>query len=394
MDNFTFYSPTKIIFGRGAEDNAAKEITAFGGKRVLLHYGGKSAECSGLLQKTRDCLLKDNIYFKELGGAVPNPRLGLVREGIELVLKNNIDFILAVGGGSAIDSSKAIALGAADPDNDVWDFFEGARAPAASVPVGVILTYSASGSESSTSCVLTNETGMLKRGVNSDFNRPKFALLNPELTYSLDPFKTACGIVDIMMHTMDRYFSPTKDVDFVDRISEALLQSVVRAGSLVMRDPENYPARADLMWAGSISHNTLTGTGKQIDFAPHHIEHEISGKYDVAHGAGLAAIWGHWAWFVYNENIMKFAQYAVRVWNTSMDFEDPEKTALTGIERTLDYFSSLGMPINLKELGVEVKEGDIDDMANKAVFFGRRTLGSFKKLGCEEVRIILNSANG
>ena len=393
MDNFTFYSPTKVVFGRNSEESAGKEIQVFGGKRVLLHYGGQSAEKSGLLNKVRESLKTENLFFTELGGAVPNPRLSLVREGIDICRKSNIDFILAVGGGSAIDSAKAIALGVCYK-GDVWDFFDGTCLPEAALPHGVILTLAASGSESSSSCVITNEDGWLKRGLNTDFNRPKFALLNPVLTYSVNEYATACGIVDIMMHTMDRYFSPTKDVDFVDRISEALLNSVIRAGSIVMKDPENYPARADLMWAGSISHNTLMGAGKVIDFAPHHIEHEISGKYDVAHGAGLAAVWGHWAWFVYNENIMKFAQFATRVWNLSMDFEDPERTALGGIERTLDYFESLKMPINLKGLGINASDEDIHEMAEKAVFFGKRTLGNFKKLGYEEVKIILKSANG
>jgi len=394
LDNFIYYNPTKIIFGRGAEDAAGGETVSFGGSRVLLHYGGSSAERSGLLERTRESLRKENLFFTELGGAVPNPRLSLAREGIELCAKHDIDFILAVGGGSAIDSAKAIAFGAVDPGGDVWDFFEGTRQPAAAIPVGVILTLSASGSESSTSCVITNEDGWLKRGLNSDLNRPKFALLNPELTYSLNAYQTACGVVDIMMHTMDRYFSPTKDVDFVDRLSEALLQSVIRAGSIAMKRPEDYSARADLMWAGSVSHNTLLGTGKATDFAPHHIEHEISGKYDVAHGAGLAAVWGHWARFVYRENVMKFAQFAARVWNIPMDFEDPERTALNGIDRTTDYFRSLGMPVSLKELGVDASGDDIHDMAEKAIFFGRRKLGSFKKLGYDEVKAILCSANG
>lgn len=392
MLNFEYYTPTRVIFGTGTENETGAQIKKHGGRRILVHYGSESAKKSGLLDKVIQSIKDEGLYCTTLGGVVPNPRLGKVYEGIALCKKENIDFILAVGGGSTIDSAKAIALGAVS-DGEVWDFFLDLRVPERALPVGSVLTLAAAGSETSLSSVITNEEGWLKRGLNLEILRPKFAIMNPELTYTLPPYQTASGIVDIMMHTMDRYFSPTKGVDFVDRISEALLQSVIKAGTSCMENPSEYEARANLMWAGSVSHNNLTGTGKLTDFAPHAIEHELSGKYDVAHGAGLAAIWPHWARFVYEADVMKFAQYAVRVWNISMDFENPQRTALEGIAATERYFRSIGMPANLKELGIEASAGDIEEMSEKCTFFGKRTIGNFKNLGYNEIKAIYEMAN-
>lgn len=391
MENFEFCLPTKVIFGKNTESKAGEEIKNLGGRRVLVHYGSQSAKKSGLIDRVNTSLEQAGLFYIELGGVVPNPRLSKVHEGVKICKENQIDFILAVGGGSALDSAKAIAHGTA-ADTEVWDFFDAKAVVEKSLPIGSVLTIAAAGSETSSSCVITNEDGWLKRGLSTDFNRPKFAIMNPELTYSLPPYQTSCGIVDIMMHTMDRYFSPTTDVDFIDRMSEALLQAVIRAGKIALENPNDYEARANLMWAGSISHNGLLGTGKITDFAPHQIEHELSGKYDVAHGAGLAAIWSHWASHACPVNPMKFAQFAVRVWNLPMDFENPEKTALAGIARTEEYFSSIGMPVSLKELGITVTKEDIHDMAEKCTYFGRRTIGGFKKLGYEEIKEIYEAA--
>lgn len=391
MDNFEFYSPTKVLFGKGVEANVGTEIKLFGGSRVLLHYGTGSAKKSGLIDKVKSYLDEAGLFYFEFGGVVANPRLSKVYEGIELCKEHNIDFILAVGGGSVIDSAKAIALGTAS-GGDVWDFFSRKRVPHKALPIGAILTIAAAGSETSMSCVIKNEDEGIKRGVLTDLNRPKFSIMNPELTYTVSKYQVACGIVDIMMHTLDRYFTTTKDTDFIDRISEALLQSVIKNGTLSIIEPENYAARANLMWAGSVSHNTLTGTGKALDFANHAMEHEVSGKYDIAHGAGLASLWGHWARYVYKQDVMKFAQYAVRVFNVSMDFENPEKTAIIGIEKTVEYFKSIGMPTNFKEAGINPTDDDIIDMATKCTFYGERKIGTFKVLDFDDIKHILESA--
>jgi len=391
MDNFIYQIPTKVIFGKDTESLAGKEIKSLGASRVLLHYGGQSAKSSGLIDNVNASLKEAGLFHIELGGVLPNPRLSKVEEGVKLCRENSIDFILAVGGGSVIDSAKAISLGAAG-DCPVWDFYERKQIPKKGIMHGAIPTIAAAGSETSNSAVITNEDGWIKKGLTTELNRPKFAIMNPKLTYSVPAYHTACGITDIMMHTMDRYFSHTKDTDFTDRVSEALLQSVIQAGKIVMKNPTDYAARADLMWAGSISHNGLTGLGKVTDFAPHQLEHELSGKYDVAHGAGLAAIWGHWARYVYKKNIMKFAQFAQRVFNVSMNFENPEATALEGIERTENYFRSIGMPVNLKELGIDPSPEDYHDMAEKCTYFGKRTIGGFQVLKYKDIKAIYQAA--
>ena len=393
MNNFELYIPTKVIFGKNEESKVGQQIKSFGGSRVLLHYGSNSANKSGLIDDIKKYLEEAGLFYVEFGGVVANPRLSKVYDGIDLCKKNNIDFILAVGGGSVIDSGKAIAMGVVD-EGDVWDFFSKKRTPEKALPLGAVLTIAAAGSETSMSCVVKNDTEDIKRGVLSDLNRPRFAIMNPEFTYTVPRYQTACGIVDIMLHTLDRYFSPTKETDFIDRISEGLLRAVMHTGKIAIKDPENYSARANLMWAGSISHNTIMGTGKDFDFSNHAMEHEVSGKFDIAHGAGLSCLWSNWARHVYRQDIMRFAQYAVNVLNVPMDFERPEITALEGIDRTEAYFRSIGMPTNFKDAGINVTDEDIVDMAKKCTFFGGRKIGAFKVLDYDDIAFILTNARG
>lgn len=385
MINFEFHSTTKVIFGKDVENNVGQEIKDWGGSKVLIHYGGSSAKKSGLLDRVITSLKAVGLSYVELGGVVPNPRLGLVREGVTLCKNENVDFILAVGGGSVIDSSKAIGMSIAN-GCDAGDIYDRNIVPTKCLPVGVILTIAAAGSETSNSAVITKEEGELKRGIICQDCRPKFAMMNPELTFTLPAYQTACGIVDIMMHTMERYFTTVKNVELTDRISEGLLKTVINNAPIAIKDPTNYDARAEIMWAGSLSHNDLTGTGRIGDFACHQLEHEITGLFNVAHGAGLAAVWGSWARFVYRTDVNKFVQYAVRVWNCEMDFQNPEVTALAGIEKTEAFFKSIGMPTSIKELGIEnLTAEQIEEMAVKCTFFGNRKIGNFMQLDKEEI---------
>lgn len=393
MINFEYYAPTKVIFGRETELRVGEEIERYNGKKVLIHYGGESARRSGLLDRVENVLREAGISFVTLGGVKPNPRLSKVREGIELARKEDVDFLLAVGGGSVIDSAKAIAYAMANPEHDIWDFFIGLAAPKACLPVGVVLTIAASGSEMSNSCVITNEEGWLKRALNTDLARPRFAIMNPELTYTLPPYQTAAGAADIMMHTQERYFANQKNTELIDRMAEGLMVTVRHNAMIAMRDPKNYDARAELMWAGSLSHNGLTGTGRVGDFACHKIEHELGGMYDVAHGAGLAAIWGSWARFVYKHDTARFAQFAVRVMGCPMDFDDPERTALAGIEAMEDFYRRIQMPTNLRELGLErVSDEDIREMAMKCTGNDTVKIGSFVPLTAGDIEQILKMA--
>ena len=393
MINFEYYSPTKVIFGKDTEKQVGAEIKKLGVKKVLVHYGGGSAVKSGLLDRVYASLDEAGISYVSLGGVKPNPRLSLVYEGIELAKKEGVDFLLAVGGGSVIDSSKAIAYALANDVEDIWDYFIGKGAPTACAPVGVILTIAASGSETSNSCVITKEEGWLKRSLNTDLARPKFAIMNPELTYSLPWYQTACGAVDIMMHTMERYFTNVKHVELTDRIAEGLLVTVLQNAPKLLENPQDYDARAELMWAGSLSHNGLTGTGRIGDFASHKIEHEIGGMFDVAHGAGLAAIWGSWARYVYKNDIGRFAQFAVRVHGCEMDFDNPEATALEGIRKMEDFYRLMKMPTNLRELGLpDVTDEQIFEMADKCTNHGAIKVGSFVPLTTEDIVAILKMA--
>ncbi|NLC43164.1 MAG: iron-containing alcohol dehydrogenase [Clostridiales bacterium] len=383
MINFEFHTPTKIFFGKDTHKQIGEIISNYGFKKILLHYGGGSIKKTGLYDQVLESLNRNKIEFIELGGVEPNPKVGLVRKGAQICKEEKVDMVLAVGGGSVIDSSKVIAI-AALSDHDPWEFSSKKETPAKALPVGAILTLSASGSEMSSSAVLTNEDGEFKRGFNSDFNRPLFSILNPELTYSVDKFQTGCGIVDIMMHTLERYFTKTRDVDLTDQIAEGLLRSVIRAGEIAINNPEDYEARATLMWAGSLSHNDLTGAGRDYFMTCHQLEHEISGIYDsVAHGAGLSIIFPAWAKYIYKHNVEKFCQYAVRVWNIQMNFENPEETALKGIIATENYFKSIDMPVRLSELNITDEK--FEEMAEKCTFFGNRTLPDYIPLGKKEI---------
>ena len=388
MFDFKYFTPTKVMFGKNAEDKVAQLIQEFGGKKVLIHYGGGSVIRSGLMQKVTDQLDKAGIPYVKLGGAVPNPRLSLVYEGIELCKKEGIDFLLAVGGGSAIDSAKAIGYGVMN-DGDVWDLYDYKKQAKASMPLGVILTLAATGSEMSDSSVITKEEGLVKRGYSSDYGRPKFAILNPELTMTLPDYQTACGCTDIMMHTMERYFTNGGNMELTDSMAEALLRTVKEQAKILVKDPNNYEARAEVMWAGSLSHNGLTGCGNDGgDWMTHKLEHELGGLYDVAHGAGLAAIWGSWARYVYKDCLPRFKRYAINVMGVPANAGTDEEIALKGIEAMEDFYREINMPTNLKELGVNATDEDLALMAHKCAVGVNGAKGSAKLLHEEDMLAI------
>lgn len=393
MKDFHYYAPTEVVFGAESEQQIPELIKRHGGKRVMLHYGGRSAEVSGLLPSVRTMLAGNGIEFVELGGVVPNPRLSKVREGIDIVRKESVDFILAVGGGSVIDSAKAIGYGAVY-DGDVWDFYTGRAAPAACLPVGVVLTLPAAGSEMSGGSVITNEDGDSKRACDNDLSRPKFAVMNPERTFGLPPFQTACGIVDIMMHTMERYFSHETDMTLTDEIAEALLRTVRNIAPKVLAEPDNYVLRAQIMWAGSLAHNDLTGCGNTDDWATHMLEHELSGMFDVAHGAGLAAMWGSWARYVYKTDVNRFARFAVNVMGVVPASDNAEVTALDGIKAMEAFYRSIGMPTCISELiGRKASSDEIREMARKCSLGGTSTIGNFLPLGIQDMVAVYDMAN-
>ena len=384
MFDFKYFTPTKVLFGKNTEDKVAELIQEFGGKKVLIHYGGGSVIRSGLMQRVTDKLDAAGIAYVKLGGAVPNPHLSLVYEGIELCKKEGVDFLLAVGGGSAIDSAKAIGYGLMN-DGDVWDLYDYKRQAKASMPLGVILTLAATGSEMSDSSVITKEEGLIKRGYSSDFGRPKFAILNPELTMTLPDYQTACGCTDIMMHTMERYFTNGGNMELTDSMAEALLRTVKENAKILARDPKNYDARAEVMWAGSLSHNGLTGCGNDGgDWMTHKLEHELGGLYDVAHGAGLAAIWGSWARYVYKNCLPRFKRYAINVMGIPATGTD-EEIALKGIEAMEDFYREIKMPTNLRELGVNATDDDLKLMAHKCAVGVKGGKGSARFLKEEDM---------
>ena len=386
MDNFTFYSPTYFVFGKDEEINAGHYVKRFGGSKVLIHFGGGSAQKSGLLDKIRSSLKNEGIRFVELGGVKPNPRDGLVYEGINLCRKENIDFILAVGGGSVIDSAKAIAAGAVY-DGDFWDYYEGKTVDKA-LPIGTVLTISAAGSEGSGDSVITKEKGMFKRATTAEALRPKFSILDPALTQTLPAYQTACGITDILAHLYERYLTNTKDVEVTDRMIEALMLTMIKEGPIAVADSNDYQSRANIMWAGMMAHNNSCGVGRSQDWTSHNIEHELSALYDCAHGAGLAVVMP--AVFTYNlkHDVMRFAKVAVRVWGVEMDFEHPEVTALEGINALRRFLKSIGMPGNFAELGA--KEEDIDELAHKCCYgdVNTGTTGGFVTLNEDDVKAI------
>ena len=391
MFNFGYFAPTKVVFGKDTELQVAALIRRFDGTKVLIHYGGGSVIRSGLMKRVTDLLEKEEIAYVMLGGAVPNPHLTLVYEGIELCKKENVDFILAVGGGSAIDSAKAIGYGVTN-EGDVWDFYDYKRKAAACLPVGVILTLAATGSEMSDSSVITKEDGLIKRGYSSDLCRPKFAIMNPELTMTLPDYQTACGCTDIMMHTMERYFTNGGNMEITDAIAEGLLRTVKESAKILVKDPKNYEARADVMWAGSLSRNGLTGCGNDGgDWMTHKLEHELGGLYDVAHGAGLAAIWGSWARYVYKDCLPRFKRFAVNVMGVDAQGSD-EETALKGIEALEAFFHEIGMPVNLRELGVAATDEDLKLMAHKCAVGVNGGKGSARFLKEEDMLAIYEAA--
>ncbi len=388
MNNFEFLNPTRIVFGKGTENQVGAEVKRIASS-CLLHYGGGSVKKSGLYDRIVASLKKEGVRFLELGGVKPNPRVGLVREGIELCRKNKLEMILAVGGGSVIDSSKAIAVGVPYA-GDVWDFFTGKETPTVKLPVGSVLTIPAAGSEASHSCVITNEDGMLKRALNMELNRPNFAVMNPELTYSLPPYQTACGVADIMSHVIERYFTDVTNVDLTDRLCEGVLKSVIDNAPLCLENPNDYNARAEIMWASTLAHNNLLSTGRVADFGSHQIEHELSGINDVAHGAGLAVIMPAWMKYVLKRFPVRFVQFAVRVWGVEQRFDDPERTSLEGIARMEAYFKSLGLPIRLGEIGIG--ENHFDEIVRKTYLGRGGTVGNVIKLDKDDVRAILKLA--
>ena len=350
MNNFQFYSPTEFIFGRDTETKAGEMVKKYGGTKVLIHYGSGSAVKSGLLDRVKASLDESGIAYTELGGVQPNPRDTLIYKGIELCRSEGVDFILSVGGGSCIDSSKAIALGV-PYDGDFWDFYGSGKVVEKALPIGTVLTIAAAGSEGSGASVVTKEEGSLKRDVGSDLLRPRFSILNPELTCSLPAYQTACGATDIMAHVFERYFTNTRDVEITDRLCEAVLLTMIKETPRVIAQPDNYEARANIMWAGTVAHNDIVGVGRSQDWNSHGIEHELSALYDCAHGAGLAVIMPAWMEFVYKHDVMRFAQMAVRIWGCQMNFEFPDETALEGIACFRSFLHSIGMPINFEQLG-------------------------------------------
>ncbi|MBP3761993.1 MAG: iron-containing alcohol dehydrogenase [Ruminococcus sp.] len=387
MNNFQFYSPTEFVFGKDTENQAGFYVKKHGGTNVLIHYGGGSAVRSGLLDRIKKSLEKENISYAELGGVKPNPRDTLVYEGIKLCREKNIDFILAVGGGSVIDSAKAIAMGV-PYEGDFWDFYCGKK-PEKALPVAAVLTIAAAGSEGSGNSVITKENGGLKRGAGSDLLRPKFSIMNPQLTCTLPPYQTACGATDIMAHVFERYFTNTTEVEITDRLCEAVLLTMIKETPRVIANPENYDARANIMWAGTVAHNNIVGVGREQDWNSHGIEHELSALYDCAHGAGLAVIMPAWMEFVYQHNVLRFAQAAVRVWGCQMDFENPENTACEGIKRFRRFLHEIGMPLTFSELGA--KEEDIPVLIEKFGIGDGRT-GGFVKLSAKDIESIYKIA--
>ena len=392
MRDFVYYAPTEVVFGKESEEQVAGLVRKYGGHKVLVHYGGRSAKKSGLLDKICALLRQGGIDYVELGGVVPNPRLSLVQQGIDLCRKEKVDFILAIGGGSVIDSSKAIACGVPFEGN-VWDIYMGKAEPASYLPVASVLTIPAAGSEMSDASVITNEDGDVKVGYSNPMSRPKFAIMNPVRTFTLPPYQTAAGVTDMMMHTMERYFAPEDDMDLTDALAEAVLRSMKDNVFKVLADPEDYRARAQIMWGGSVAHNDLTGCGMTGDWATHQLEHELSGMFDVTHGAGLAAIWPSWARYVLKENVSRFVRFAVNVMDVPNDFTDPEGTALRGIEAMECFYHAIGMPVNIHELiGRDITDDEIKEMVRKCSRDGTLLQGSFKVLHPKDMEAIYQMA--
>lgn len=391
MLNFNYYTPTRVVFGKGTVEQVGTLAAQRGAHKVLVHFGGGSAVRSGLIDRVLESLASAGLEAVQLGGVQPNPRLSKVYEGIELCRAEGVDFILPVGGGSVIDSAKAIAYGL-KYDGDVWDFYCRKAEAVDCMPLGVVLTISAAGSEMSDSSVITNENGWLKRGYSNDICRAKFAVMDPELTYTLPAYQTASGAVDIMMHTLERYFGGVPTMELTDRIATGLLQTMMKYTPIAVREPENYQAHAEIMWAGSLSHNGLTGCGSDGgDWSCHQLEHELGGMFDVAHGAGLSAVWSTWARYVVHHNVARFEQFAREVMGIA-PMDSAIATALTGITALEDFFRSIGMPTRIHELGITLTDAQIEELAYKCSFEGTRTIGKFTSLDREQIKQIYQLA--
>jgi len=391
MESFIYYTPTRVYFGKDEEQKVGEILEEFGARKVLIHYGSQSAVKSGLIDRVKEKLDARSITYVLLGGVQANPEIGLVREGIELGRREGVDFILAIGGGSVLDSAKDIANGLANPEDDVWDYTMGTAKPKRSMPKGCILTLAAAGSEMSDSCVISDAKLGIKRGYSCPQNRMDFAIENPELTYTVSAYQTACGAVDIAMHTIERYFCPGSDTYLTDAIAEAIIKSAIKAGADCIADPTDPVARANMMWASSLTHNGLTACGRKIQMVVHQLEHEVSAMYPkVAHGAGLAALWCSWARYVYKENLPRFLQYAERVWNVDVDYDHPEKTALAAIDKQEEYYRAIGMPTSLRELGVKAE--DIETLALRCSRDKTRSLLGARPLGYEDILAIYRMA--
>jgi hypothetical protein len=394
MKDFNYYAPTEVVFGEQSEEQVAQLVKKYGGTKVLVHYGGQSAVKSGLLDKICGLLQEGGIAFVKLGGVVPNPRLSLAQKGIDICRKEGIDFILAIGGGSVIDSGKCIAYGVLY-EGDVWDFYLGKATPTQMLPIACVLTIPAAGSEMSESSVITNEDGDVKLGYSNNLSRPKFAIMNPRRTFTLPPYQTAAGVTDMMMHTMERYFTMDDDMDLTTDLAEASLRSIKNAVFAVLKDPEDYRYRAQIMWGGSVMHNDLTGCGVASDWATHQLEHELSGMFDVTHGAGLAAIWPSWARYVMHQNLSRFVRFAVNVMDVPNDFTDPEATAEKGIEAMERFYHAIGMPINIKELiGRDITDAEIKEMTRKCSRDYTSTCGALRVLNADDMEAIYKIARG
>ena len=392
MQSFVQFTPTEIVFGRDTQKEAGRLVKKYGASKVLLVYGGGSVIKSGLLDTVKESLRAEEISFIEISGVKPNPRLSLAREGVKKAVDFGAELILAVGGGSVIDTAKAVAVGDANPEVDIWDVWMGKASVCKARPVGAILTISAAGSEMSDSTVLTNEETGKKAGYNSDIVRPKFAILNPELTFTLPKYQVACGVVDIMMHTLERYFTPVSGNQLTDEIAESVLRTVTRNGLAAYENPKDYDAMSEIMWCGSLSHNGLTGLGRPKDFVCHKLGHEIGGMFDEAHGATLSAVWGSWARYVYHLDVARFARYGKQVWN--IEIEDEEEAALAAIERTEEFFRALDMPVSIGELSIGVQPDDVlRKMADSATRGGTVTLGAFRKMDAQDMYEVYKAAN-
>ena len=390
MNSFTYWSPTKVIFGAGTAGTAGNEVKEFGGAMALVIYGGGSVEKNGVLGTVTRSLSDAGIKYCSAGGVIPNPTAEFAQKIVDDYRGKGIDFLLGVGGGSVIDTAKAVAHGLASPDTQIWDYFNGTVQVSKTLPAGAVLTIAAAGSETSNSAVLTNQGAGLKRGLTTQFNRPKFAIMDPTLTYSLPPRQTACGIVDIIMHTLERYMTSGTDNTLTDELAEALMRVVIKYGAVAMEKPDDYKARSELMWAGSVSHNGLTGLGQPMDFAVHQFGQQLSAKYDLPHGESLSATWSSWARYVYKEDIARFAKYARNVWGLGIN--DDETAAEEGIKTTERYFTSIGMPVTLTEAVGSLAADDIEYLVELCSYKYTRTIGAFKVLGVNDIREIYKSA--